>query len=294
MMVPYDRDVIRPNALGNFRAMLEGVTRSVAMLYYLDNAYNSADGPNENYAREVLELHTLGVGNYFGYEDPENIPTNSQGVNVGYVEEDVVNFTRCLTGWSYDGALYHEMSTGDATFLFRSDWHDTGVKQVLGRTFNYQAGDPERDCLDVLDMLAQHPGTAEFVCTKMCRRLVGDTPPTSLVNQAASVFQQHWQSSDQIARVVEVIVTSNAFRNTWGDKVKRPFERVASAMRATDSDFNMYYGEGDWDRPDYPAKQRSACGSIGSILRPVTSSLAGDLQTVFPMSVQCGKAARRW
>jgi len=226
----YDRDVIRSHMLGNFREFLEAVTVSPAMAFYLDNIYNSADGPNENFARELLELHALGEENYFGAIPASNVPLNDDGIPSGYVDEDIRELARCLTGWSLDG------STGE--FLYRSYWHDQGPKTVLG--IDLLANNPPlEDYRRVLDLLATHSGTAQFIATKLCRRLVADSPPESLVDTAAAVFLDASGEPDQLAQVVRTIVLSDEFANSWGDKVRRPFETTTAALRTMGPSFSL-------------------------------------------------------
>jgi hypothetical protein len=234
VFVHYDRDVIRAHALGNFRQFLEAMTASPAMLFYLDNVFSSADGPNENFAREVLELHTLGEENYYGAIPASEVPRDEDGRPMGYTDEDVRELARCLTGWSLDER------NGD--FLYRWYWHDTGLKRVLGLTLPpYQP--PLKDLRDVLDLLASHPGVARFVCTKLCRRLIADDPPSSVVDAAVAVFLDSVDEPDQLRRVVRAILLSDDFADSWGDKVRRPFELVMSAVRAMGPDFNLSLGE---------------------------------------------------
>jgi uncharacterized protein (DUF1800 family) len=226
----YDRDVIRAHMLGNFREFLEAMTIAPAMAFYLDNIYNSADGPNENFARELLELHTMGEESYFGAIPASQVPVNDQGVPVGYVDEDVRELARCLTGWSLDER------TGD--FLYRRYWHDDGSKHVLG--IDLPADNPPMaDYQTVLDLLAVHPGTARFVCSKLCRRLVADNPPQSLVDTAAAVFLDTADEPDQLRRVVRAILLSDEFESSWGDKVRRPFETAIAAIRAMGPNFSL-------------------------------------------------------
>jgi uncharacterized protein (DUF1800 family) len=230
----YDRDVIRAHSLGNFRTFIEAMTASPAMLFYLDNVFSSADGPNENFARELLELHTLGEENYYGAIPADEVPTTPDGVPMGYTEEDVRELARCLTGWSLDER--------NGEFLYRWYWHDNGPKRVLGLEIPpYQP--PLEDVRNVLDLLARHPGVARFVCTKLCRRLIGDTPPASVVDAAAAVFLDTVDEPDQLRRVTRTILLSDEFAATWGDKVRRPFELVTSAVRAMGPDFNLPLGD---------------------------------------------------
>ena len=226
----YDRDVIRANMLGNFRQMIEAVTASTAMLFYLDNVYSTADGPNENYARELLELHTMGEDHYMGAIPASQVPVDDQGVPVAYVDEDVREMARCLTGWTVNE------ETGE--FLYVDEWHDHGPKHVLGLDIPADLP-PMEDVRRVLDRVAVHPGTARFVAGKLCRRLVADDPPEELVNEAAATFLANAGAPDQLARVVRTILLSPQFASTWGAKVKRPFEAVAAAMRAMNPDFHM-------------------------------------------------------
>jgi uncharacterized protein (DUF1800 family) len=226
----YDREVIRVHMLGNFREFLEAVTVAPAMAFYLDNIYNSADGPNENFARELLELHTLGEDNYYGAIPASEVPPNQHGDPAGYVDEDVRELARCLTGWSLDER------TGD--FLYRRYWHDDGAKTVLGLELPADNA-PMADYRTVLDLLAIHPGTARFVCTKLCRRLVADSPPQSLVDSAVTTFLATAAAPDQLRQVVRTILLSDEFASSWGDKVRRPFETTISAIRAMGPTFSL-------------------------------------------------------
>ena len=228
-LVEYKRDVISPNALGNFRTLLGAVAKSPAMLFYLDNARSMADssrphlagrgrggllqrrpqqaratGLNENYGRELLELHTLGVDG-------------------GYTQQDVLNVARALTGWTIKPP-----ATGGG-FIFRPEMHDAGEKIVLGRKL--AAGRGMEDGEDVLDIVARSPATARYVTTKLVRRFVADDPPQALIDDAAAVFLK---TKGDIREVVRTIVTSNEFysQRAFRSKVKSPFEVVVSAMRA--------------------------------------------------------------
>jgi uncharacterized protein (DUF1800 family) len=238
LMVAEDRDAIRPHVLGKFRDLLRASARSPAMLKYLDNAENSVprdrsaiekmiiefyvqyklgisgtglipdkEGPNENYGREVLELHTLGVDG-------------------GYTQKDVQEVARCFTGWGVSG--------GNGTFEFRRERHDKGEKTVLG--VKIPAGGGIKDGEKVLDILARHPSTARHISRKLCQRFVADDPPAALVDRAAKVFTE---SDGDIRRVVESIVTSPEFFSpkAFRAKIKSPFEYAVSAVRATGASF---------------------------------------------------------
>ncbi len=202
-----DREVVRKHALGNFRDLLQASARSPAMLYYLDNFANVASGPNENYARELMELHTLGI-------------------NGGYTETDVKEVARCFTGWGLARTIDYSL-TG---FAFRSQFHDNGAKRVLG--VDIAAGGGEQDGVRVLDILAAHPSTARLIATKLARRFVSDAPPASLVDALAAEFMR---TSGDIKSVLRVLFGSAQFASSGDQKFKRPAEFVISALRAVRS-----------------------------------------------------------
>lgn len=231
----YDRDVIRAGALGNFRQLLGGVATSPAMLFYLDNYISNAGGPNENWAREVFELHTLGAENYLGVGEQNTVP-GYPDAPIGYVDADVYEATRCFTGWRVNDGQY-PLTTNTGEFLYYDAWHDRFQKTVLGR-FIPANGAPMSDGRTVLDLLATHPGTARFISRKLCRHFIADNPPQEVVDAAAAEFLAHTASSDQLKRVLRVILLSDAFRNTWGEKIRRPFEVTVSMLRATNAEFS--------------------------------------------------------
>jgi uncharacterized protein (DUF1800 family) len=230
--------------LGNFRTMLGAVARSTAMLYYLDNFTSGVAGPNENYARELFELHTLGAENYFGVMRQDDVPVDPQGRPLGYVDADVFEACRCFTGWSVANGQGGAPNTG--LFHYRANWHDRFQKRVL-RVFIPQDQPDQVDGNMVLDALAAHPGTARFVCRKLCRRLISDAPSQATVDAAAQVFQDQRSAPDQLRQVVRAILLSPEFRGTWGAKVKRPFEIVVSALRAAGSTFPFAMGNDETD-----------------------------------------------
>jgi uncharacterized protein (DUF1800 family) len=232
----YERDVIRPHVLGTFRELLGATASSPAMLFYLDNwqstaapgahtsdeppprfgsrrpAFNRPDargqvrrrGLNENYARELMELHTLGVDG-------------------GYTQKDIQEVARAFTGWTIDTPRL------GGAFRFDPRLHDDGDKVVLGRRI--PGGGGRKDGDEVLDLLAKHPSTARFIATKLARRFVSDDPPPALVARAADRFRQ---TAGNIREVVRTIVTSPEFfaREAHRTKVKNPLEFVVSAVRA--------------------------------------------------------------
>ncbi len=174
------------------------------MLFYLDNYSNTVQGPNENYARELMELHTLGV-------------------NGGYNEADVAEVARCFTGWTIDDR------NGDF-FGFFSITHDFEEKTVLGNTI--PAGQGIEDGEQVLDILAAHPSTASFIASKLCVRFISDTPDQAIVDTVAQTFSD---TDGDIRATMETLLTSDAFRNSQGIKFKRPAEYLTSAIRSTNA-----------------------------------------------------------
>jgi len=233
----YDRDVIRKHSLGNFRQFLEAVATSVPMLIYLNNASSKASPANENFARELFELHTLGSPAYFNhlYNRWREVPGATDGKPVGYIDEDVYEAARSFTGWTIaDGT---DTERGDkfpntGHFHYYDGWHDPYQKRVLGVEFDPNQA-AQADGRKVLDLLAAHPATARFICTKLCRRLVADNPPAGLVERAAAAFAAAIDKPDQIAQTVKAIILSDEFATTWGQKIKRPFELCVSFLRAT-------------------------------------------------------------
>jgi uncharacterized protein (DUF1800 family) len=225
MLTEYERDVIRPHVFGKFRELLGATAKSPAMLFYLDNWMsidpnglhglprfarqnpNAPKGLNENYGRELLELHTLGVDG-------------------GYTQHDVTEVARAFTGWTID------QPRQGGGFRFDPRRHDEGRKLVLGHVIN--AGG-QHDGEEVLDILAKHPSTARFIATKLARRFVSDTPPPSLVDRLAARFRQ---TDGDLREVMRTLLTSPEFfaADTHHAKIKTPFEFVVSAVRATDAE----------------------------------------------------------
>lgn len=197
-----DRDVIRAHALGRFADLLRASARSPAMLAYLDNASNVVGGPNENYARELLELHTLGVDG-------------------GYSEADVAAVARCFTGWTIDAR-----GGGDHEFRFVPARHDFGAKQVLG--MDLPAGQGIEDGLAVLDRLAAHPSTARHIARKLLCRFVQDFPDAGTVQRIADVFSA---SGGDIRATVQAVLQSAEFSVSADAKFRRPAEFVAASLR---------------------------------------------------------------
>jgi uncharacterized protein (DUF1800 family) len=239
----YDK-TMRQHCLGNFRSFLEAVAKSTPMLVYLNNASSQASPANENYARELLELHTLGSKHYYNelYDRWRDVPGAAEGKAAGYIDQDVYEAARAFTGWTIadgtedDNAKFPH--TGE--FYYYDGWHDNYQKRVLGVEF-LPNQPPLSDGLKVLDLLAYHPATAEHLCIKLCRRLVADDPPQSLIKQAVNTWMAHQQDPHQIQQTVRTILLSDEFANTWGQKVKRPLEVMTSFLRATNAEFQYTF-----------------------------------------------------
>lgn len=246
--VHYSRDVIRANAKGNFRAMLEAVAKSTAMLYYLDNINNSRSGPNENFARELLELHTFGAENYLGFTDPFQVPPCPEDPNypIGYTDIDVYETSAAFTGWSAKNGHWEFPTENDGTFAYRQSWHDAGPKFLLGMLI-YPEQPAMKDGRDVLDRLASHPRVAKFICKKLIRRFINDTPSQPLIDSAAAVFRANWQRADQIELTLRHILNSDDFFYSWGRKKRRPFESAVATMRVLGNDWTLRPGHAKSD-----------------------------------------------
>ncbi|MBL8879008.1 MAG: DUF1800 domain-containing protein [Phycisphaerales bacterium] len=208
-----DRDVIRAHALGTFAALIDASAHSPAMLYYLDNYTNTVGNPNENYARELMELHTMGVDG-------------------GYTQQDVQEVARCFTGW----ALYNQNSGANSWhFRFNNAQHDNGAKTVLGNVIN--AGGIN-DGLAVLDILVNHPSTAHFIATKLCRWFYAEDPPATLIDSVATTYSGTGGDIKAMIRTIFDSVDPAAAPL----KFKRPYHLYMSALRATGATVNTING----------------------------------------------------
>jgi uncharacterized protein (DUF1800 family) len=243
----WDRDVIRKNMLGNFRTMLQKTFESPAMLYFLDNYINRAPSFNENYAREVCELHTLGAINYLGPELQQNqvplIPAGEDGAGlpIGYVDADVYEMARALTGWTFGNGQNGTAYDGHQAFV--TAWHDIGQKTVLG-AFVPANTPPATEIATFLDRIAKHPGTGRHIALKLAKRFISEDPPQEAVDAAAHVFYQNIDAPDQLKQTLRTLLLFSgvgSFRDVtnFGNKIKRPFEVVVSALRAVSLDFTL-------------------------------------------------------
>ena len=194
-----DREVIRPHALSSFRDLLWASAHSPAMLVYLDNQSNHSGKPNENYARELMELHTLGI-------------------HGGYTQQDVMGLARCLTGWTVKEHFWR------GQFTFDGNVHDAYPKQVLGMAL---APGEQGEAEAVIERLALHPSTARFIATKLVRRFIADDPPPALVDRAAAAFLS---SRGDIPSILRAILLDGGLEQA-APKFKRPLNFITSALR---------------------------------------------------------------
>ncbi len=227
LVTAYERDAIRPHVLGKFRDLLEATASSPAMLFYLDNwqsvspnlpgivaaANRPRRGLNENYGRELMELHTLGVDG-------------------GYTQKDVTEVARCFTGWTISRPQL------GGTFTFNRRMHDAREKIVLG--VRIPAGGGIEDGEKVLDILARHPSTAHFISRELARRFVADNPPESLVDRMARTFLK---TDGDLRAVMKTMLDSKEFwsEGAYRGKIKSPLELVASAVRAVNGDVDFAF-----------------------------------------------------
>lgn len=241
---PDEMAVIRKHALGNFKELLSASAHSPAMLAYLDNQVNVKGVANENYARELMELHTLGV-------------------HGGYTQQDVQEVARCFTGWGIENRFLH----AKGKFVFDAEKHDDGVKEVLGKQI--PAGGGEKDGALVIEMLAMHPNTAKFICTKLCRYFLGHTAP-KVVDNLAKTFLDN---KGEIKPVVSEMFSESNLAEAPPVQ-KRPFDYVVSALRVTGAQTDGGRGLQEhldkmgmplfqWPMPDgYPVKPEAWTGTL--------------------------------
>lgn len=214
-----DREVIRKHALGNFHDLIRASATSPAMLVYLDGKSNkvrknTADKPNENYARELMELHTLGV-------------------HGGYSQADVREAARCLSGWSFDVKRKFTLHRDQPFFTAYN--HDDGAKNVLGQSI--AAGGQERDLEDLISIVCGHPSTALFIAKKLCVRFISYTPPQSIVDRVACEFTR---TNGDIKAMLRVLLNSDEFMAARGQLLKRPLRFMVTALRAMAADTHVH------------------------------------------------------
>ena len=244
--------VVRRHAMETFPEILRASALSPAMLWYLDGRVNQrripTDKPNENYGRELLELHTLGV-------------------HGGYTQQDVMEVARCLTGWTVRGSDDAKLGIGKVEF--KPELHDDREKVVLGTTIpaGLGAGDLDR----VLEIVALHPATAEYLSTKLCRHFISDEPPAGAIEHTKAAFLA---SRGDIRQTLRALFQTEDFAAARGLKLKRPFSFVISALRATNAETDASRGIIDplvrmghapfrYPTPDgYPVEARHWTGTL--------------------------------
>lgn len=254
-----DANVIREHALGNFKDLLSASAHSPAMLAYLDNQVNVRGVANENYARELMELHTLGV-------------------HGGYTQKDVQEVAKCFTGWGIENRFLRPKGK----FVFDPDKHDDGVKHVLGHFVPAGAG--QKDGELVISILANHPNTAKFVCTKMCRYFLGHSEDET-VDEMAQVFQK---TKGDIKSLVRCLFTETNLHES-SPVQKRPFDYLVSVLRVTGAQTDggkaiqehldkMGMPLYQWPMPDgYPVKTEAWTGTLLARWNFVGAMVAGKI-----------------
>ncbi|MSO73122.1 MAG: DUF1800 domain-containing protein [Rhodospirillaceae bacterium] len=246
-LVDYDANVIRPRVFGNFRDLLEAVASSASMLRYLNNAASGPSQPTENYAREIMELHTLGAAAYLGVggaAPPPSLQVAGFNVASGFTDADVVQVARAFSGWTVeqgqDGLTGLLPFTGK--FIFNPLQHGGGAGAFLGVDLSRFTGVAQGRV--ILDMLAAHPATADFVVGKLARRIFGDSPPQNVVARAKVAWITNASRPDQIKRVVAEFLASPEIGQP-ASKVRRPYERLIALLRTTDTIVSAYDGAND-------------------------------------------------
>lgn len=267
LQVADHRDVIRANALGNFGTLLKASAHSPAMLAYLDNNVNRNGSPNQNYAREIMELHSLGV-------------------NGGYTQTDVAELSRCLTGWTLNA---------QGAFTFNASLHDFNAKTVLGVTIPQRAtnsGQGQQDMESMLDVLIAHPSTATFIATKLLKFFLRPDPSAA---QIAAVANAYTQTSGDIKAMLRVVFTES-WLTAAPARHKRPYHLMISALRGSGASIpasatvlstprsmltSMGHVMFDWETPDgYPDRVEYWAGNVlprWNAMSTIANSAAGQI-----------------
>ena len=249
-MPTFERDCIRRHALGNFHDLLESVATSTPMLIYLNNRNSRTGAPNENFARELFELHTMGQDHYLNdlYSKWRQVPGAESGNPTGYIDQDVYEAARAFTGWMIEdgrglGGGVNLPKTGK--FKYLESWHDPYQKRILAQEFE-PFGPAMSDGKKVLELLSNHAATAKHLCEKLCKRFVSDEPSKELIQSSAKVWLQNVKSKDQIAIVLTHIFESSEFESSLipgaAKKLKRPLELAMSFVRKLDLPFTPSMG----------------------------------------------------
>ncbi|HJL04831.1 MAG TPA: DUF1800 domain-containing protein [Polyangiaceae bacterium LLY-WYZ-15_(1-7)] len=267
------RDAIRPHVLGRFADLLRAATLSPAMLVYLDGRANTADAPNENHARELLELHALGVDG-------------------GYTQRDVMELARALTGWTVRAPRERRGPGAVGALRFDPARHDGGPKTLLGRRL--PAGGGRRDLDRALGILVAHPSCARHVARRLVRALAGAPAPPALLEAATRAFRA---SGGDLRRTTRAVLAHPGLVDTRGAVLARPFRFVVSALRATgaatraDGDVLLHL-EAMGQRPHrhptpdgYPLEARPWLGSLSARWRFAHALAHGRLDDTDPVAL---------
>ncbi len=243
----WEQQVIRANAFGNFRIFLEATAKHPCMLYYLNNRSSRAGNANENYARELFELHTMGRDAYLNhlYARWRDVPGAGNGQPKGYIDQDVYEAARAFTGWTIeDGSSIGggQFLAKSGKFIYIESWHDNYQKRVLAFELEPYSG-AMHDGKKVLDLCAFHPATASFLMDKLVRRMINDHPPLGLIQSCVRVFVDNRNSPDQLLILYRHLSKqANLISPQNRQKVRSPERLVAAFSRAVDIPFSL--GEG--------------------------------------------------
>ena len=240
----WEREVIRKYAFGNFRQMLEATATHPCMLFYLNNKSSRAGSANENYARELFELHTLGRQAYLNnlYAQWRAVPGSLQGKPKGYIDQDVYEAARAFTGWTVEdgagigGGQYLPKS---GQFAYIESWHDNYQKRVLASEFDPYSG-PMKDGKKVLDLCAFHPLTSHHVIGKLLKRMISDEPSQKMIQSAQAVFIEHRNAPNQLSILSKHIAKlALSVPKDKRQKVRKPMRLAAAFINAVNLPFDI-------------------------------------------------------
>ena len=244
----WENEIIRKNAFGNFRQFLEATATHPCMLYYLNNKSSRAGSANENYARELFELHTLGRDAYLNnlYAQWREVPGALQGKPKGYIDQDVYEAARAFTGWTIEdgtgiGGGQNLPKTG--LFIYLESWHDNYQKRILATEFDPYSG-PMKDGKKVLDLCAYHPATARHLMRKLIKRMIHDQPSEKMIQSAQAVFTENRHAPNQLSLLSKHIAKlASSIPKEERQKVKKPMRLAATFINAINLSFDISEGK---------------------------------------------------
>ena len=292
----YDEEVIRPNVFSNFRTFLEADATSVAMLFYLDNAISKAEQPNENYAREVLELHTIGARAYLGeeYENWDDVPGATEQQAIGYTDQDVIEASKALSGWTVGSGSRIGRGMGvlpkTGEFHYEPQMHNETAGHFLGVDLSQYKSDLEQG-RRVLDVAAYHESTAIYTCERICHHIFGDFLPSNVLDASVQTWMDNQTHPEQLKLVMDTILMSPEIGELDPAKVRLPYQKTIAFLRAVGATvmphrrmFNILKNTKDtlftWPSPDghpdyngYWLNASSTLGTWNSMLTVLNSPM---------------------